>query len=58
MAKSIKKVIKKSVGTNVRLTDLGFKTIKTFCESRGYKIGAFVEIAALKKIATETIEEI
>ena len=53
-----KAIIKKPIGKNIRLSDNGFRLIKTFCDERGYKIGAFIEIAALKKIATETIDKL
>ena len=50
--KSVKK--KSPNGTNVRINAVSFKMIKDFCDSRGYKIGAFVETAALKRVHTET----
>lgn len=51
-----KKVIKKKApnGTNVRINAVSFKIIKDFCDDRGYKIGAFVETAALKRVNAET----
>ncbi len=54
----MKKAKKKTVGTNIRLSENGHKAIKTFCQDKGYKIAAFIEITVLKKIATETIESI
>lgn len=48
----MKKATKKKtyIGTNIRLTDAAYKQIKDFCDEHGYKIGAFVEIAALKQL--------
>ncbi len=48
----MKKVIKKkSIGTNVRLSEDAFTVIKNYCAAKGYKIGAFVEKAALTIIS-------
>ncbi len=44
---------KVSKGTNVRLTESNYGLIKEFCKKRGYKIGAYVENAALKSIFEE-----
>ncbi len=51
-----KKVVKKKTydGINVRFTDKAFKVVKAFCDVKGYKIGAFCEIAALDKVKIES----
>jgi hypothetical protein len=49
-----KRKIKLSKGTNVRLSENGYNTIKNFCDEMGYKIGAFVETASLKRILSES----
>lgn len=57
-SKALKSVKKKlSKGTNVRLSEANYLSIKEFCELRGYKIGAFVENAALKRILSESYKD-
>lgn len=50
--KSIKPKVSK--GTNVRLSQDGYTTIKNYCDSVGYKIGAFVETSSIKRILLES----
>jgi hypothetical protein len=51
-----KKTIKKKsyIGTNIRISDEGFEMIKTYCKRMGYKLGTFVENAAVNRILLES----
>lgn len=46
-----KKVTKK--GKNVRFTDDAYEVLKSFCSSRGYKLGKFCELGAISKMNNE-----
>ena len=43
-------------GTNVRIADESYERIKAFCKNNGYKIGAFVESAAIKRMIRESVK--
>lgn len=44
-------------GTNIRLSEIDYNRIKTFCDEKGYKIGRFVSYAAIKRILSETEQQ-
>ncbi len=44
------KKLKTYTGKNVRLSDDGFAEIKAYVDAEGYKLGHFIENAAIEKI--------
>jgi len=46
--------VKKKKYNNVKLAETTYNIIKSFCKEKGFKIGAFCEIAATEKIQKET----
>jgi len=53
MAKQpIKKIVYK--GRNIRISNEGFDKIKLFVDLKGYKLGRFVEDAAIKELKLQS----
>lgn len=48
-----KKKKKSYTGRNIRISDEAFNQIKEFVDIKGWKLGRFVEDAAMEKLKTE-----